>query len=173
MGRRKLPYPPEFREEAVRLIREGGKSIGQVAKDLGISDQSLRNWVKQSDLDTGRRTNGLTTEERIELRRLRRENRVLREFLAAKCERERALGLDVAMLDRLDLDAICFLEVRARGRRAATENPRVGGSTPPAPYFQVILFDQSAARIRTHGSTRSPCRRAGARNVSRGEPGGE
>ncbi len=79
MGRRKLPYPPEFREEAVRLIREGGKSIGQVAKDLGISDQSLRSWVKQSDLDTGRRTDGLTTEERVELRRLRRENRVLRE----------------------------------------------------------------------------------------------
>jgi len=67
MGRRKLPYPPEFREEAVRLVREGGKSIGAVAKDLGISDQSLRNWVKQSDLDTGRRTDGLTTEERIEL----------------------------------------------------------------------------------------------------------
>ena len=48
MGRRKIPYPPEFREEAVRLVREGGKSIGQVVKDLGIADQSLRNWVKQS-----------------------------------------------------------------------------------------------------------------------------
>ena len=79
MGRTRPPYPPEFREEAVRLVREGGKSIGAVAKDLGIADQSLRNWVRQSDLDTGRRTDGLTTEERIELRRLRRENRVLRE----------------------------------------------------------------------------------------------
>ncbi len=79
MGRRKLSYPPEFREEAVRLVRDGGKSIGAVAKDLGIADQSLRNWVKQSDLDAGRRTDGLTTEERAELRRLRRENRVLRE----------------------------------------------------------------------------------------------
>ena len=79
MGRRKVPYPLEFREEAVRLVREGGKSIGAVAKDLGIADQSLRNWVKQSDLDTGRLTDGLTTEERVELRRLRRENRVLRE----------------------------------------------------------------------------------------------
>ena len=79
MGRRKLPYPPEFREEAVRLVWEGGKSIGAVAKDLSIADQSLRNWVKQSDLDSGRRTDGLTTEERVELRRLRRENRVLRE----------------------------------------------------------------------------------------------
>jgi transposase len=79
MGRRQVPYPPEFREEAVHLVREGGKSIGQVAKDLGIADQSLRNWVKQADLDAGRRTDGLTTEERAELRRLRRENRVLRE----------------------------------------------------------------------------------------------
>jgi transposase len=79
MGRRKVPYPPEFREEAVRLVREAGKSIGAVAKDLGIADQSLRNWVKQSDLDAGRRTDGLTTEERVELRRLRRENRVLKE----------------------------------------------------------------------------------------------
>ena len=79
MGRRKVPYPPEFREEAVRLVREGGKSIGAVAKDLGIADQSLRNWVKQADLDTGRCTDGLTTEERVELRRLRRENRVLKE----------------------------------------------------------------------------------------------
>jgi transposase len=79
MGRRQVPYPPECREEAVRLVQEGGKSIGQVAKDLGIADQSLRNWVRQSDLDNGRRTDGLTTAERIELRRLRRENRVLRE----------------------------------------------------------------------------------------------
>src|SRR5205807_5406261 len=79
MGRRKLPYPPGFREEAVRLVREGGKTVAQVARDLGIADQSLRNWAKQADLDTGRRTDGLTTEERAELRRRRRENRVLRE----------------------------------------------------------------------------------------------
>ena len=79
MGRRQAPYPPEFREEAVRLVREGGKSMGHVAKDLGIADQSLRNWVKQTELDAGRRTDGLTNEERAELRRLRRENRVLRE----------------------------------------------------------------------------------------------
>ncbi len=79
MGRTRPAYPREFREEAVRLVRESGKSIGQVAKDLGVADQSLRNWVKQADLDTGRRVDGLTTEERDELRRLRRENRILRE----------------------------------------------------------------------------------------------
>jgi len=79
MGKTRPAYPRAYREEAVRLVRESGKSIGQIAKDLGIADQSLRNWVRQADLDTGRRTDGLTTEERDELRRLRRENRVLRE----------------------------------------------------------------------------------------------
>jgi len=63
----------------VRLVRESGKSIPRLAKDLGMSDQALRNWVKQADLDAGRRADGLTTEERAELRQLRRENRVLRE----------------------------------------------------------------------------------------------
>ena len=79
MGKTRPPYPREYREEAVRLVRESGKSIGEIAKDLGIADQSLRNWVVQVDLDAGRRTDRLTTEEREELRRLRRENRILRE----------------------------------------------------------------------------------------------
>lgn len=51
----------------------------QIARDLGISHQSLRNWVRQIDLDSGRRADMLTTEERDEIRRLRRENRILRE----------------------------------------------------------------------------------------------
>jgi transposase-like protein len=45
------PYPPEFREEAVRLVRQSGKSIGRVAKELGVSDQSLRNWVKRATIN--------------------------------------------------------------------------------------------------------------------------
>jgi transposase len=72
-------YPREFREEAVRLARESGKAVKQVARDLGVSYESLRTWIKRADLDAGRRTDGLTTEEREELRRLRRENRVLQE----------------------------------------------------------------------------------------------
>ena len=79
MGKTRPPYPPEFRAEAVRLVRQSGKSIPGIARDLGVSDQSLRNWVRQADLDTGLRSDGLTTEEREELRRLRRENRVLQE----------------------------------------------------------------------------------------------
>jgi len=79
MSRTRPPYPPEFRAEAVRLVRESSKPTSQIARDLGISYESLRHWLKQTDLDAGRRTDGLTTEERDELRRLRRENRVLRE----------------------------------------------------------------------------------------------
>jgi len=62
---------------AVELAREREKPIGQIARDLGISESCLRNWVNQADVDEGKRE-GLSTEEREELRRLRRENRVLR-----------------------------------------------------------------------------------------------
>jgi transposase len=79
MPGKKPPYPPEFRAEAVRLYRSSDKSLKKVSDDLGISSESLRAWLKQTDLDTGVRTDGLTTEEREELRKLRRENRVLKE----------------------------------------------------------------------------------------------
>ena len=72
------PYAPEFRAEAVRLVREGGRTPEQLAEDLGCSGQVIRNWLRQADLDAGRRRDGLTTTERDELRRLRAENRVLR-----------------------------------------------------------------------------------------------
>ena len=78
MPRTRPPYPPEFRAEAIRLVKASGEPIRQVAKDLGTSDQTLRNWVNQADVDAGKRE-GLTTEERAELRQLRKENRKLRE----------------------------------------------------------------------------------------------
>ena len=79
MPRTRPPYPPEFRAEAVRLVRSGGKLIREVADDLGVSEQTLRNWVRQGDLDDGRRSDGLTSSEQEELRRLRRENEGLRQ----------------------------------------------------------------------------------------------
>ena len=78
MPRSRPPYPPEFRAEAVELIRSGAKAFGQLSRDLGVSDQTLRNWARQADVDAGRRHDGLTTAEREELRRLRAENRTLR-----------------------------------------------------------------------------------------------
>jgi transposase len=71
------PHPPEFRKRAVELAREREKPIKAMAADLGISESCLRNWMTQADVDEGKRE-GLTTEERAELRRLRRENRVLK-----------------------------------------------------------------------------------------------
>jgi transposase len=78
MPRRRACYAPEYRAEAVRLVREGGRNPEQLARDLGCTAQSIRNWVRQADLDVGRRSDGLTSAEREELRRLRAENRILR-----------------------------------------------------------------------------------------------
>ena len=71
------PYPPEFRRQIVDLVRSG-RSIEELAKEFEPSSGAIRNWVKQADLDEGRRSDGLTTEERDELRQLRRENKRLR-----------------------------------------------------------------------------------------------
>jgi transposase len=72
-------YTQEFKVEAVQLVRSSPeRSIRQLAYELGIADQTLRNWINQAQIDRGERE-GLTTEEREELRRLRKENRILRE----------------------------------------------------------------------------------------------
>ena len=72
------PYSVEFRREAVRLLKSSGRSVPQLARELGVSQQSLRNWERQADADVGE-TSDLSSDERAELRRLRRENRVLTE----------------------------------------------------------------------------------------------
>ena len=72
-------YTEEFKAEAVQLARSSPeRSIRQLAYELGIADQTLRTWIKQAEVDGGARE-GLTTQEREELRRLRRENKILRE----------------------------------------------------------------------------------------------
>jgi transposase len=73
-GRR--PYPPEFKREAVELYRRSDKGLQKIADELGIAHESLRSWNKQYDIDRGR-VEGLTSDERAELTRLRRDNRRL------------------------------------------------------------------------------------------------
>ena len=69
------PQPPEFRQRAVELARLREKPISQIAKDLGISESCLRNWLAQADVNDGTRP-GLSSDERAELIQLRRDNRV-------------------------------------------------------------------------------------------------
>lgn len=73
---KKDAYPREFKERAVALYRAGGRKKEELARELGISPTSLHNWVKQAAIDAGEIT-GVTTDDRAELSRLRRENRRL------------------------------------------------------------------------------------------------
>jgi transposase len=79
MPRRRRFFPPEYKAEVVELIRSTGKTVCQVARELDLTETAVREWVKRADLDAGRRTDGLTTGERDELRRLRRQVRELEE----------------------------------------------------------------------------------------------
>jgi len=72
------PYPKEFRDDGVRLARQGDTSFAQLADDFGISEASIYNWMKQADIDDGVRP-GLTEKEAEELREVKRRNRVLEE----------------------------------------------------------------------------------------------
>jgi transposase len=70
-------FSPEFKAETVQLVRTSGKSIPQICADLDLTETTVRNWVRQAEVDTGDRA-GVSTDEREELRRLRAENRTLR-----------------------------------------------------------------------------------------------
>ena len=72
------PYPSEFRQRIIELVRKG-RSPEELARQFEPSAQAIRTWVRQADRDEGRRQDGLTTVEQDEVRRLRRENRALRE----------------------------------------------------------------------------------------------
>jgi transposase len=77
--RQRRRFSKEFKADAVELVRKSGKSISEVARDLDLTESSLRTWVKQAETDAGRGPEGaLTSEELAELRQLRKENKVLR-----------------------------------------------------------------------------------------------
>jgi transposase len=86
MGRRKRrKFTPEYKAEVVKLVRTSGKSIGQVASELELTETAVRAWAKRADVDEKRDPNGpLTSDERAEVTRLRRELRTVtmeRDFL--------------------------------------------------------------------------------------------
>ena len=76
--RERRRFTDEYKAEVVALVRSSGKTIGEISRDLDLTETAVREWVQRADVDGGRRQ-GLTTAERDELARLRRENRVLRE----------------------------------------------------------------------------------------------
>ena len=77
MPRSHPPYPSEYRRQILELVR-AGRSPEELAREVEPTAQTIKNWLKQADLDEGRRHDGLTTAERQELARLRRENKQLR-----------------------------------------------------------------------------------------------
>ena|SRR5687767_1867903 len=79
MPKPKPPYPHEFRARIVELARSGERTIRSIVQEFGITDTTVRNWLRQADLDQGRRHDGLTSDEKAELTKLRREVKTLRE----------------------------------------------------------------------------------------------
>jgi transposase len=78
MPRSRPPYPQEFRQQILELVRLG-RTPDELSKEFEPTAQTIRNWIKQNELDTGKREDGLTSNEKTELVRLRKENKRLRQ----------------------------------------------------------------------------------------------
>jgi transposase len=78
-ARPRRSFTPQFKAEIVELCQRGDRTVRQVSQDFDLTETAVREWVKQAELDTGTRTDGLTSDEQAELAQLRRENRRLRE----------------------------------------------------------------------------------------------
>ena len=77
MPRTRPPYPPELKRQIIELVR-AGRSPSELAREFEPTAQTIQNWIRQADQDEGLRADGLTSDEREDLRRLRRENKHLR-----------------------------------------------------------------------------------------------
>jgi transposase len=131
------PYAPEFRRQMVELVR-AGRTPEQLAKEFEPSAQAIRNWVAQADRDEGRREDGLTTVEREELSRLRRENRQLkleRDILSKAAAWFARMGLDArfsaAWFHPVPTPQIPHRRRTGCAQRPCLENPKHGHTWPP------------------------------------------
>jgi len=77
--RTRRSFTPEFKAEVVELVRQPGNTVGSVARDLDLTETAVREWVKQADIDDGRRSDGLNSQQRAEMAQLRKELRETRE----------------------------------------------------------------------------------------------
>lgn len=140
--RRRRSFTPEFKSEIVEACSRGDRSIGQVARDFDLTETAVREWVKQADIDAGRR-DGLSTVERDELSQLCRENRRLRE--------------DVEILKRAtaffakETRRTCGRSSRWRKRGKATSAGRANCSRSPVPPTT-----SNASTSRASGNSMTP-----------------
>jgi transposase len=79
MPKTRPPYDPEFRSQILEMVEKEGRQPADLAREFGVAARTIWNWARQAELDTGKRTDGLKTDEREELARLRRENARLKE----------------------------------------------------------------------------------------------
>jgi transposase len=79
MPKTRLPYDPEFRSQILEMVEKEGREPADLAREFGVTASTIWKWVRQAELDTGKRTDGMKTDEKEELARLRRENARLKE----------------------------------------------------------------------------------------------
>src|SRR5262245_3868184 len=151
-GRKRAPYPPEFRRQMVDLVR-AGRTPKELEREFEPTAQTIRNWVAQADRDEGRRADGLTSAERQELQRLRRENRQLKV--------ERDTGCRVAGSHRCDpcgcaRDVWCPPHSRRACSRGHPPGPQARGAaharSGPSWRQPAQVRNYDGARRRTAGS---------------------
>lgn len=169
MPRTHRPYPPEFRAEAVRLARGSDKAIPVLAAALGVSSEALRHWLRQADADAGHGQPGdLTSDEREELRRLRREVKTLQQEREIPRRRRRLLR-EGDLVSR-------YRFIRAeRASYPVTMLCRVLGVACSAYYAWarrgVSAHAQADATLAAQGGLALPAHRAGPRRARHGPPG--